>query len=323
MPPHTKSARTYECFSVRLFRKPLCAAILSTVTLGLALSGSMARAVHAAPQQAAPQVPTIPLAMQRLKGDVYWSKGFSNNGFIIGKTGVIVFDTRTTLDQEREELAAFSKISNKPITHVVLSHSDGDHVNGLPAFPKGVTIVAQKTCKQEMEDAIAKKLPGAPSPDYLPTKLIDKDESLTIDGVRVRLLHFAPAHTGGDLILYLPDQKIVFTGDILISEIPEPFLHMEKSGSPAGWIETMKGMVALDADTFVAGHGDPVDKAEMRRRLAAAEERVAKVTPLVAQGKSLESIKQVLGEKPNDPLPGGRAPRPSFTDYIYQELTKK
>ena len=47
-------------------------------------------------------------------------------------------------------------------------------------------------------------------PDYLPTKTIDKDETMTIDGVRVRLLHWAPAYTDGDMVAYFPDQKVVF-----------------------------------------------------------------------------------------------------------------
>ena len=70
-------------------------------------------------------------------------------------------------------------------------------------------------------------------------------ETLKFDGVRVTLLHWAPAHTSGDLVVYLPDQKIVFTGDIVAMQRPDPLIHPEKNGLSEGWIETAKGMVKL------------------------------------------------------------------------------
>jgi glyoxylase-like metal-dependent hydrolase (beta-lactamase superfamily II) len=70
-----------------------------------------------------------------------------------------------------------------------------------------------------METSLAR---DATPPDRLTTKTVAKDETMTIDGVHLRLLHWAPAHTSGDLVVYLPDQKIVFAEDLLVTDRPIP-----------------------------------------------------------------------------------------------------
>ena len=149
-------------------------------------------------------------------------------------------------------------------------------------------------------------------------------ETLKIEGVKLEVHHWAPAHTGGDLIIYLPNEKIVFTGDIVAGgQKADPLIHLEKNGSSEGWITTVKGIAALNADQFVEGHGDVLTKADIQKRLADAEAKRAKIKDLVAQGKSLDEIRTAVGDPPPAPA-GGRGPGfPSFTQVVYQELTKK
>jgi glyoxylase-like metal-dependent hydrolase (beta-lactamase superfamily II) len=100
--------------------------------------------------------------------------------------------------------------------------------------------------------------------------------------VNEELYHRAPAHTSGDLVVYLPSQKIVFTGDIIAMTFPDPLIHLQKNGSSEGWITTTKGIVGLDSDQFVPGHGDVQTKAAIQKRLADAEAKRAKIKGLVA-----------------------------------------
>ena len=273
--------------------------------------------------QVSAQAPAPPLTVKPLSGGVYWTEGGDggNTGFIIGKDGVIVIDAKTSPDSAKEMLADIAKLTPEPVTHVILTHSDADHVNGLAGFPKGLTIIAQEGCKKEMENSLSGSRP-APR-DYIPTHTVKTKESTTIDGVRVELLHWAPAHTSGDLITYLPDQKIVFAGDILIEAQPFTMIHAEKNGMSAGWVETVKGMLALNADTFVPGHGKPQTRADVQKRLTAVEERRAKIKTLSAQGKSVDEVKKDLNdtEKPTV-LPNGIV-FPTFTDVVYKEYSKK
>jgi glyoxylase-like metal-dependent hydrolase (beta-lactamase superfamily II) len=215
-------------------------------------------------------------------------------------------------------LAEIAKITPKPVTTVILTHSDGDHTNGLPAFPKGVKIIAHENNKKEQQ-AVRNPLP----PEYLPSQLITKEkESLKIDGVNLTLIHVMQAHTSGDLAIYLPDQKIVFTGDLITSDRPDVLIHAEKNGSSEGWLRFVKALTDLDADSYVAGHGALQTKSEVQKKLAETEQKRAKIKSLVAEGKSLDDVKAALGET-NLPVPVGRPNFPSFADVVYQELAKK
>jgi len=264
-----------------------------------------------------------PVVIKPLKGGVYYTQGGvgGNSGIIVGQNGVIVIDAKTTPESAKEMLAEIAKLTPKPVTHVILTHSDLDHVNGLAAFPTGLTIIAHENNKKEQEAALQRGGRGAPPADHQPTQVVTKNkESLKLDGVKFTLLHWAPAHTSGDLVIYLPDQKIVFTGDLITTNGPYPLIHREKSGTGEGWVESVKGMIALDADTFVTGHGDLQTKADLQKKLAAVEERRARIKEMIAQGKSLDDIKQAFGEVLP---PGAPAPRfPSFTETQYQELLK-
>src|SRR5581483_10639986 len=158
-----------------------------------------------------------PLMTHQLKPDVYWVEGGGgNSGVIIGGQGVIVVDAKTTPAGGKELLDDIAKITPKPVTTVILTHSDGDHVNGLASFPAGVRIIAHENNKKEQQQALAAGGRNTPPADRLPTQTVSKNrETLKIDGVGVELLHWVPAHTSGDLVVYLPSQKIVFTGDII------------------------------------------------------------------------------------------------------------
>src|SRR5215831_19265267 len=183
--------------------------------------------------QQAPQAPP-PITMKMLKPDVWAGLGGAggNSTIIIGKTGVIVVDAKQTEAGAKDLLAQIAKITPKPVTTAIITHSDGDHVNGLVAFPAGIKIIAHENNKKEQQTALAAGGRGAPPADRLPNQVTTKTkEALTIDGVKLELCHFAPAHTSGDLIVFLPEQKIVSTGDIVATNRADdnPNVHFEKN----------------------------------------------------------------------------------------------
>lgn len=268
-----------------------------------------------------------PLKVTKVKDNVYWVQGGvgSNDGFIVGTNGVVLVDTKTTVDSEKGVIAEIAKVTPKMVNTVIITHSDGDHVNGLAAFPSGLTIIAQENCKKEMEASAGSRNP-APQ-DRLPTKTYSKTDKLTADGVHIRLYHWAPGHTSGDTVVYLPDEKIVFGGDLLAGapDRAETRIHVEKQGSAAGWIENVKGMLGLDADTYLTGHGEMMTKAEVQKKLDLIQDKYNKIKTMVAQGKSLEEIKSSLGEPTAAPPanPNGAPPFPDLTEVIYMEVSKK
>jgi glyoxylase-like metal-dependent hydrolase (beta-lactamase superfamily II) len=153
--------------------------------------------------------------------------------------------------------------------------------------------------------------------DYFPTKTVGRDETLKINGLRVRLLHWAPAYTGGDLIAYFPDQKVAFGSDLVVTDFPlgSTFIDVKEHGSAAGWIENVKGMLSLDADYYVSGHGGLFTKRDLRTKLAFVEEKWNKVKALAAKGKSLDQVKAAMA--------GSLERNPSMIEVMYTELTSK
>ncbi len=263
-----------------------------------------------------------PLSVRPVHDDVYYVVGGagSDTGFIVGKDGVIVVDAKMTVPSAKEMLAEIAKITPKPVTTVILTHSDGDHVNGLAGFPDGLTIIAQENCKKEMEESLTSKNPSPK--DRMPNKTVANKENLTINGVKLTLLHYAPAHTSGDLMVYLPEKKIVFTGDIIATSQEYTLIHLNKHGSSEGWIQSVKGILSLDADAYVPGHGDLQTKAEVQQRLDRTVARRDAIMKLMAQGKSLDQAKEALRET-DKPAAPGQPQFPSLTNQIYEEMAKK
>ena len=131
----------------------------------------------------------------------------------------------------------------------------------------------------------------------------------------MRIIYVAPAHTNSDIFVYLPQQRIVYGGDILTNQgDPFPVIHI--GGSSAGWIEAMKTILSLNADLFVCGHGPMLTRAQLTERLHAVEERRARIEAMVYAGKSADEVEQAL------PEPGANAMFPDFNRTVYAEISK-
>jgi glyoxylase-like metal-dependent hydrolase (beta-lactamase superfamily II) len=262
------------------------------------------------------------LTVHPLAGGAYWIEGGSSNeGFVVGTRGVFVFDAQMTPDTAASAIAAIKQVTPKPIDTVIVSHADPDHVGGLPAFPHGIEIIAQENTRAQIIASAADVANGGPYAaiyqklvdGLLPTKALSGTEDLTIDGVRARLYYFGPVHSSGDLVLYLPAQKIVFGGDILLTSTGRfPVIHI--GGSSLGWITAVKTILALDADVYVPGHGAIESKAKLEARLHDVEQRREDVKRMVYAGKTLAEVEQALPETGASPM------FLNFTQTVYHEL---
>jgi len=264
------------------------------------------------------QAPFPPVTVKKLKDNVYVAEGGGGTStIVIGQNGVIIVDGKNREPDGKQLVDEVGKLTNKPITTVILTHSDPDHVRGLGGFPKGLNIIAHENNKKEIEQDLAAGGRASPPREYLPNKVVTQArESMTIEGVKMTLIHIAPAHTSGDLAIYFPDYKVISSGDLIGNG--DPTLHLEKNGSSQGWIRFISTLVDLDADTYVLGHADVATREQVRRILANAEAKRARIDGLVKQGKSLDDIKQAFGE----PLKSTNR-FPTFTETTYEELTRK
>jgi cyclase len=270
-----------------------------------------------------------PMTVQQIKGNIYLIKGGSgaNTGFYVGDKEIVVIDAKMTAAATKQEIEEIKKISDKPVTRIILTHSDGDHINGLNGFPAGLKIYAHPQTKKDLEEA-AKSPSTQYLLDYLPNETCapcaaSKNSvlALKVGAEEVALYHFGPAHTSGDLIVYFPAEKVAFIGDLAFVG-RDPLIHRQKGGTSIGYVNTLKSLIAFKADVYLSGHNDPLSSQDLQGLASSIEEKQSKVKAMIAEGKTLEEIKKAFGIAA-PPAQPGRTSFPSLVEIIYLELTEK
>ncbi len=149
------------------------------------MMGNSLGARQGPPQGIQPEPPPHggPLIVHKVAPTVYWVEGgIGNCGFVVGDNGVIVIDATISPESGKKFLSNIAKITPKPVTTVILTHGDFDHVGGLAAFPTGFTIIAHENNKKCMEAAVAAGQ-CIISADHLPDRAVIKDrEAVESDG---------------------------------------------------------------------------------------------------------------------------------------------
>ncbi len=261
------------------------------------------------------------ITAEKIADNIYIVKGgVSNTGFVIGDREVAAIDAQMTADGAQKMIAEIRKVTSKPLTRIILTHSDGDHVNGLEGFPKGLEIISSARAKNEMAEAFKAPNSLALQP-YLPTRTFEESMNIDWAGERVRLLYFGPAHTSGDIVVFLPDRKLAFVGDLVFVG-RDPLIHRQKGGTSTGLIKTLKSILALNAERYVPGHGGIIGKGEVETAMKSLQEKQDKVLSLIREGKSLDEVKAAFGISAASAKPGGFS-FPSIVEVMYGELSGK
>ena len=262
------------------------------------------------PPQAPPQEPVTVL---KVKDHIYEIKGGNgaNTGFYVGKKEVVVIDAKMTEESAKQMIVEVRKITPNPIKRILLTHSDRDHVNGLTAFPAGVTIVAHEETRRYMDEAFK----GDTLRAFLPDITFASRATVYEDSAKIELIYFGPAHTSGDAVILFPRDKVAFVGDLLTVG-RDPLIHLSKKGTSFGLVRVLNAILRLDADVFVSGHSDVAGRAEIETEIQSVQEKQARVKELVDRKKTLDEVKKAFNVQE-----GGRWP--SLYEVIYREMTEK
>lgn len=210
---------------------------------------------------------------------------------VITSDGVLVADGQGNVAQTREMVDWIKKTTSQPIKYVVICSDHGDHTGGNAAFPEGITFIASPVSKKVLETA------GKPP---LPTEAVADRRTMKLGATNIEILNLGRAHTGGDLSVYVPDQRVLFMSEAYLHAI---FPAM-RSAYPSEWIQTIKKAETINATWFVPGHGFVDDATTLKTDLATfriATERV------VAEAKRLHDAKIPCVQSP---VPAGGGPRP-------------
>ena len=194
-----------------------------------------------------------------LQADGSW--GLNNAGFVVGRRAATVIDTCFTERRTRAFLDSIRRVTSLPLNTLVNTHHHGDHTHGNYLF-RGSTIVGHELCREAVLEA------GLPRPDNTigmlfpnvdwgnlelaaPMMTYQDRMTLHVDDLRLELIFMGPAHTTNDTVVWLPDHKLLFSGDLIFNE-GTPFVVM---GSVAGSLVAIERLRALGAETIVPGHG--------------------------------------------------------------------
>ncbi len=220
-----------------------------------------------------------------LQPDGGW--GWSNAGLIADGGQSLLVDTLFDMHLTRDMLAAMrdaSGIGAEKIGTIVNTHANGDHCHGNGCCPQAAIIASEASAKEMAEVppgllAQLKKMGAQIGPagayfadifapfdfdavdERLPTQTFTGRMDVMVGSKAVELIEVGPAHTGGDVIVHVPGDRTVFTGDILFID-GTPLMW---AGPVRNWIHACETIIAMDADVIVPGHGPVTDRHGVQR----------------------------------------------------------
>lgn len=244
---------------------------------------------------------TPPVSLQMIKDNIYQINGGqgANGGLIVGETKVLVIDSKMTDESINQTIDAIKKLGDLPITYLVNTHSDGDHIMGNRFFPGSVTFIAHVNCRADFFKENFGRESDWGEPEFYPfTPSIGFEDKLNIwvDKEKVELHYFGVGHTTGDIVVYVPSEKVAFIGDLYFSGRPQ-LIHSIKNGNTFAYVETMIRLLeTLDAEVFCSGHSDPVGREEIQKHVLAMISMQTQVKNMVEEEKSLEEVLKEFSE---------------------------
>lgn len=227
-----------------------------------------------------------------------------NIGIIVGRDGVLVVDTGMGPRNAETVLDEVKKISSKPVAYLTVTHFHPEHGMGAQAFPASTIVIyptAQKTELLEKGAAMMKEFSGVSSEigDLLkpvrfrmPNVTFSEEAEVDLGDFPVRLLHWGSAHTLGDNFVFLPKQRILFGGDVVINRFFPIMADSDSSGM--SWIQTLERLEKLNPAIVVPGHGEVGDVglvAAMREYLVVVRDRVQEMK---SQGSGVTDVEAKL-----------------------------
>ena len=290
----------------------------SATTFALLLFGALwACAVAANAQQTAPlghnQSQPAPLVQanktMRVSDHVYVIPDgrvnlVPNIGIIIGLRATLVVDAGMGPRNGQVVLRELAKVGKNPDLYFTTTHFHPEHVTGAQAFPASVKVIRSEVQERELNQKqpefihnFSQRTPEIkallqdvkPRP---PDILFDREVKIDLGGVTARVFLVGPGHTRGDTAIYVEEDKVLFTGDVVVNRFfpifPDP------DASPKNWLAILDQFQALQPRSVVPGHGEVGDAGLLTAEQTYLKTLRSRAAELKVQGKSSKEAGQLL-----------------------------
>lgn len=195
----------------------------------------------------------------------------SNAAFVVTGDGVLLFDTGSSTEIGQAIRNTIATVTDQPVKWIVNSHAHGDHWLGNAAFADTVESISSSaevadlirndgerwvSMFQEMTGGITGASSVVP-----PEQTIEEDQVTRLGGEEVHWLLSGGAHSPGDLMVWLPDRRVLISGDVVYSDR----MPSTNAGNLRQWISRLEGLIDLSPAVVVPGHGAVTDGEGLRR----------------------------------------------------------
>lgn len=201
-----------------------------------------------------------------------------HNLIVVTAEGVLVADGQGTVENTKRLVDDIATLTPQPIRYVVVGSVHGDHRGGDAGFPAGVTIVKEA-------------------------------KAITLGGRRIEVLFLGRAHTGSDLEVYLPAEKILYMSEAFSNGI---FPSMSNA-FPSEWVAALKKAEAMDVDKYIPAHGT-VDGAMLLTGRDDLRAYRTAIETVIAEGRRLHDAHVAVDEAPQRAQFGALARLPRYSD---------
>ena len=246
----------------------------------------------------------------------------------IGDDGVLIVDSQIPIIFPKIK-KAIEKLSNSKIVYTINTHWHWDHADGnLLVDPDVTKIISHSNARENMKNGglinhgLNEKLKQNPYPiNALPVITHEKEMSLYFNNEKIDIVHFGPAHTTGDSIIFFNNQNAIHLGDVFFSN-SYPFIDVDNGGSLDGMIEFLeKVILMINDDTIIMpGHGDIASTNDIKETILMLKTIRNRILELINKGQSLEDVLKSQITRDYDNKYNTISMRGMFIDRAYESI---
>jgi glyoxylase-like metal-dependent hydrolase (beta-lactamase superfamily II) len=209
-----------------------------------------------------------------------------NCSVLVADDGIVLIDNKFEMDHDAI-MTKLREITDKPVLYVINTHLHADHSGGnAPKQALGAKVIAHENARFQMAQTQTSGLPNLTLEEHL--RLYHGEFVLD-------LYWLGRGHTDGDIVIHLPEQRMIFMGDLFATY--EPYVHLihyAAGGSLREWSRTLERALALPFDTVIPGHGGPTDRAHLETYLGITVRMQDMIREMVRARRPREDIQKML-----------------------------